>query len=108
LFIEEKDFNDGFYCLEEESQMVYTPLYHEVIACILNQATVLKSDESYMYCINKRKENHKKVSLDKHFHKVIHKLYFNKKDLFNKLLFNLFDGILNSIGALKNDDGSPK
>lgn len=107
LFVEEKDvLTDGFDCPEEESHHVYTPLYHEMIACIVNQATVLYTDEAYMDCIKKRGKKGK-INIGQHFMKSIYKLYFHKKNVFNKLCFNLFDGILNSLGPLINEDGSP-
>jgi hypothetical protein len=37
----------------------------------------------------------------------LHKVYFNKKDSFNRLCFAFFDGILASLGQVTHPDGSP-
>lgn len=106
MFKEEKDLNDGFLCPENETQKSYTPYYHENIASIINQSVILISDDAYINCISESKKN-QKMTLDEQLAKSLSKVFFNQKQFFNKVSFNLFDGILNSLGELVNEDGSP-
>jgi hypothetical protein len=107
LFCTETEFDDNFECDEDETLEAYNGSYHENIACIINQATMLHTDEAFMNCFVEKNSAGKTIPVVTRITDSIKRVYFNKKDSFNRMSFLLFDGILHSLGELTNPDGSP-
>ena len=106
LFCEENEFSDNFKCDPEESAEAYDPYYHENIACIINQATMLHTDKAFMNCFISKTNKGKHIPIEERITNSINRVYFNKKDSFNRMCFLLYDGILHSLGNLVNPDGT--
>ena len=96
LYCEENEFNDSFKPDLEESAEAYDPSYHENIACIINQATMLHTDKAFMNCFVSKNAKGKNIPVEDRISTSINRVYFNKKDSFNRMCFLLYDGILHS------------
>jgi hypothetical protein len=97
LFCEENEFGDDFKPDENETGSAYNPFYHEMIACIINQATMLHNDEAYMNVFVETTAKGRIIPPLERVKNSITRVYFNKKDSFNRMCFALFDGILHSL-----------
>ena len=93
LFCEEKEFGDDFVAEDKEMSSAYDPYYHENIACIINQATVLHNDEAFMNCFVEYDSRKRLIPIHERISTSVARAYFNKKDSFNRMCFALFDGI---------------
>lgn len=67
---------------------------------------MLHNDEAYMNVFVEKTSKGKLMSIPERINQSIQRVYFNKKDSFNRMCFALFDGILNSLHDLVNVDGS--
>ena len=95
LFCEETEYGDDFEPDNNEMGSAYDPWYHENIACIISQSTMLHNDEAYKNVFNTKVNGRFVPAIDR-VNDSIKRVYFNKKDSFNRMCFALFDGILHS------------
>ena len=83
LFNEDNEFGDIYEPEEDQKGSAYDAYYHENIACIINHATILYTDELFKHCLVERSG----FTMQENVLDLIDRLYFNDKDKYNKVAF---------------------